>query len=80
MRQTAVTNRKAEMADTEMADNVHEITEKQRQRERDRKVRMIKTLNRRQDERRLFLAEISNIIERRQREIDALQRDLDAEL
>ena len=67
------------MADTEMADNVHDLTEKQRQRERAQKIRMIATLNRRQDERRLFLAEIENIIERRQREIDALQRDLDAE-
>ena len=60
--------------------NVHDLQEHQHRQELERKAAMIEALDRRQHGRRLFLSEISHMIERRQLEIDNLKAALSNEM
>jgi chromosome segregation ATPase len=63
-------------------DNVHELRPGRRkesdEQARQRLIQTIETLERRQGERRLFIAEIEHLYERRQREIENLKAQLEA--
>jgi hypothetical protein len=61
--------------------NVHELRPTQQESDEELRARLIKTietLERRQGERRLFIAEIETLYDRRQREIDNLKAQVEA--